>query len=536
MAWLKIYNFLNLIRQSAPRNATTSDGYLPFGAKDDWPIEWSRIISESPTGKSCLSTTQDFIEGDGFSGNELEDIKVNPSGETFWQIHAKCADSFGEFEGFALLIRYNVSGAVTEVEFLPFENCRLGKPDYNGFISKIYYNPFFGTVDYNSTDKKQTIIYDVFNPNSVKDQILRDKTKYKGQVLFVGTTTTLSRFYPKHEAVSGKKWMKTETSVADYHEDNMANGMLQPFMLIVKGNPFDPSNNPEFADYNGDGKPATASQEFDEIVSHNFMGAKRIGNMWVQWVNNNEEAPTVLTLPANNNGDLFNNLDTHSTKKITLAWKVPSILANINEGASLGGDGNLIRVSVKLMQQRVKRKQRYLTEAYKKFLPLMVTPYKEEVVITPYNPYPELEILDDKIWDALTPDEKREWITKNTDIILLDGDLAEPKTEPQISNAIQVTFPDNVVKTINKALEYADKMGLKCGGKAGREVAAAIVANKSMGLRQLKRVYSYLKRNERFANSPFNEGCDVILYNQWGGKPMFDFLDVKLKDFDAWLN
>ena len=538
MAWhFKIFDFVNLLRQPAPKNAITVDKYLPYGKDDNWPLEWSQIIQNSPTGRSCLSTVQDFIEGDGFSDGELEKRIVNPAGETFWQIHQKTSDSWGEFEGFAWLIRYNMSGQVTEIEFLPFENCRLGKPDSNGWIQKIYYNPFFGTREYSGFGKKQTIEYDAFNPKAVKEQIARDKDKYKGQVLYVATTTTLNRFYPHHEAISGKRWMRIEASVADYHDENLANGMLQPFMLLMRGNPNDPTTNPDYADYNGDGKPATVAQEFDEIVAENFMGAKRIGNMWVQWLNNGDEAPSVLNLPANNNGDLFNNLDNQSTRKITLSWKVPAVLANINEGASLGGDGNLIRVAVKLMQQRSVRKQRYLTEAYQKVLAIMAKPYVQDVKIVPYNPYPELEILDDKIWNAMTPEEQRKWIEDHTDIELTDNTVVEPsQPAPGITNAIPIEFTDSIKNTVKKSLEYSDKMGLKCGGTAGKSVAQMIIDGTPMGLRQIKRIYGYLKKNEQWADRPFQDGCQVILYNQWGGKAMFEYLDSKIKDIDKWLN
>lgn len=79
-------------------------------------------------------------------------------------------------------------------------------------------------------------------------------------------------------------------------------------------------------------------------------------------------------------------------------------------------------------------------------------------------------------------------------------------------------------------------MGLKCSTGGGRQVSQGIIENSNMGIRQLKRIHSYLKKRPQFANSPYNEGCEAISYQAWGGKEMFDFLDVKLKELDAWLN
>lgn len=539
MSWFKIYN---LFRQPAPRNAATIDKYLPFGNNDAFPLEWAKAVSDSPSASSCLSTIKDFIEGFGFSDTELEKLVVNSKGETFWQIHQKTVDDASEFYGFYWLLRFNALGTPTEWEVLPFQNCRLGKPDDVGYISKIYYNPFFGTSEYKTKNKDQTVIFDVFNPSVVKQQIAEQKDKFKGQVFFFGTTTPLSPYYPVNEAISSTKWMKIESGVSDYHEDNLNNGFLQPFMLVMKGNPSDPSSNPDYANENGEGIPATVAQEFDDVISKNFMGAKRVGNMFVQWVNNGEEAPTAVALPSNNNGDLFVTLDNQATKKITVAWKVPGILANISEGVSLGGDGNAVRVAVKLMQQRVIKKQRILTDNYQNILKIFKTPYTQDITIVPYNPYPEMEILDQKIWDALTVEEQREWINDNTEIELTEATetvTPEPSGEPvqaRITNSIPIAFNEKIKKTVKTALDYQDKMGLNCSSRGGKEISQSILDNKSMGYKQIKRIYNFLKKNEIHNNKPFNEGCNVILYNAWGGKDMADFLEQKLKDVDAWLN
>lgn len=553
MAWrFKIFNRItNLFRQQIDRSQVTYDRYIPYFDNegqyfDSFPLEWARTIQDSPSGSACLSTVQDFLKGYGFSDPDLEKRQVNSKGETFFQIHQQTADSFAQFDGWYWLLRYNRAGKITEIEVLPFENCRLGIPDDSGWIQNILYNPFFGTKLYKSSDKKQTVVYDVFNPAAVAAQQVRDGANYRGQVFFFGTTTAISRFYPISYAYSSKKWMQIESGISDYHEDNIDNGLLQPYILVMKGNPDAPSTNQDYQNTNN-GQPATVAQEFDGVMAENFMGAKRVGNVWVQWVNQTDEKPEVVALPTNANGDLFITLDNQATKKITVAWKVPAVLANIHEGVSLGGDGNQLRVAVKLMQQRSVNKQRILTDNYEIVLSLMSQPYSQEIAIAPYNPYPELEVLDDKIWEAMTPEERRQWINENTEIELLP-DAGTGVTEPaqeqtpnpvnvsRVTNAIPVGFPENVRAQVKKTLEYREKMGIQCGGKGGLQVAQAILDNESLGLRQLKRIYNYLKKNEKHDNSPLNEGCDVILHNAWGGREMRTFLESKLKDIETWLN
>jgi YHS domain-containing protein len=535
--WTQI--FTNTWRQPTKRNNLNFDQYLPyFDGNDNFPLKWHKAISESPSASSCVSTIQDFLEGFGFSDPQLEKRIVNTKNETVFQVHSKTCKDFGEFEGFCWLFRFDGSGNISEWEHLPFENCRLSKPDDRGFIPFILYNPFFGTSDYSSEKSKFTTPYHTYNPAAVNEQILKEKSKFKGQVFFFGTTTALSRFYPMPEAYSSVKWMGVETGVSDYHEDNINNGFLQPYILCMIGNPDEPITNPEGS---SDKKPITRAEEFDNLVSANFMGAKRVGNHMIHWVSSKEEAPFPVPLPTNSSGDLFLAVDTQATKKITIAFKVPAILANINEGVSLGGDGNMIRVAVKLMQQRVIKKQRMLTDAYGMVLKKFATPYVQEITITPYNPYPELEVLDDKVWNAISREEQRDWIEKNTEIELIDPIGTPPVTNGQqiaakYTNTIPMAFPEKVRAKIKKALEYQDKMGIKCSSTGGRMISEAILNNQNLGMRNLKRIYSYLKKRPEFENSLYSEGCNAIAYHSWGGKDMEDFLESKLKEVDAWLN
>ena len=541
--WNKIYGRATALFRQVTRVTSLEQGkYLPyFDHKDNFPLIWHQAISESPSATSCVSTIQDFLEGSGFSDQELEKKPINTHGQSMFQFHQKVCDDFAEYEGFAVLVRYSAAGAITELENIPFENVRLGKPDDTGYISKIYYNPFFGTADFRTIDDKTTKIFDCYNPAGVASQMESQGMAYKGQILFVGTTTALSRFYPLPEAYSSVKWMKIEAGVSDYHEDNINNGFLQPFMLAMLGNPNEPMGEPV------NGTQMTKGQAFDEMVAENFMGAKRVGNMWISWFAQESEIPKPIAFPSNNSGDLFLSVDTQATKKITIAFKVPAILANISEGVSLGGDANQIRVAVKLMQQRVVRSQRILTDAYAMLLAKFDPAYTNEVKIKPYNPYPELEMVDDKIWAEMTTDERRDWILENTAVeldVLADPQPAAPAPEQAAAeidqaifkNAIPIGFPEDIRNNIKRSLDYKTKMNIKCGSKIGNMLAEAIVNNNNLGLKHLKRIYSYLRRNKELHGRPFNDGCAVLEYNAWGGRAMEDYLEAKLKDVDLWLN
>ncbi|MDW0189612.1 MAG: hypothetical protein QOA70_08170 [Nitrososphaeraceae archaeon] len=95
----KVFNNLIWRQKSAPDQATF-EGYLPYFRDDKFPLNWHKLISESPSATSCVSTIADFLEGFGFSNTDQETQIVNSKGETFFNIHSKTCKSFAEFEGF----------------------------------------------------------------------------------------------------------------------------------------------------------------------------------------------------------------------------------------------------------------------------------------------------------------------------------------------------------------------------------------------------------------------------------------------------
>jgi len=162
--WTKIYSrATNLWRQQTRPGQLAENTYLPYFDSDNFPLQWHKAISESPSATACVSTIQDFLEGFGFSDPELEKKPVNSRGETMFQLHQKSCRDYGEFEGFVWHFMFNRAGKITEWSLLPFENCRLGKPDSHGYINKILYNPFFGTSEYRTVNQ-ETVIYDCYNP------------------------------------------------------------------------------------------------------------------------------------------------------------------------------------------------------------------------------------------------------------------------------------------------------------------------------------------------------------------------------------
>lgn len=538
-SFVKIYNLVT--REFAyTAQIDPNDKYIPFFENDNFPVELSNLVAGSPTATSCLSTLADFMTGEGFNhGEDLENKPLNNQGLKFFQYHNIMADSLAHDWGMASLVKYNQVGQITEIFDLPFGNCRLGVPDSNGVISTIRYNPYYGTGLYNRRDTKE---YDAFNPKAAVTQYTTAKSEnieWKGQIFWFGIRDKKHPFYPVPDYYSAKYWMRVEKNAGIYFDENLENGFLQDSVIKLIGDPNDPSGLKD-----GEGNDIPKGKAFDTEITKNFgKGAKTRHKLMAWWANNKEEFPELQSFPTGGNADLFRIQDDHATKKITIATKVPAILANISEGVSLGGDGNTIRAAVKLMQQRVKRPQGLLIDYYQSLLRNMAQPFTENITIVPYNPYPELESVDPQIWSELTLEEKRKWIEDHTEIELIEANLIETPapavpspTQPQqnqITNLYFDTYPEKAKKNVKRSLEWQEKFATKCSKTSGLMLSNAILEGKPLGPRDIKRLSRYLSKNVLSNDKAYDNSCEKVLFDAWGGAEMMTWANEKLKELNG---
>lgn len=532
---MRVYK--NLVRQEAtPTQKDYTKQIIPYGNNDNFPLRLARLVQNSPTASSCIDTKVDFIEGSGFSDPNLSDKIINGRGERFGDIHALNSDAFGTFEGFAINVKYNSEGKPSELYSVPFEYCRFGIPDTYGVIGQIHVNPHFGDGEWRETD---TEIYDSYNPDPevVLLQQARDtspdngKCIYKGQILYVGTTGPLSRFYPAPKYYSCKNWMAIDEAISGFHKHNIDNGFFQSVLFKMIGEENAPSTHPDdqkWDDATNQYVPIpgrTLGYRFN-IEMQKFTGWEKAGNVMVLWAAMKEAMPELQAFPATTNSELFKTLSDLTTEQIARATKVPAILANISSGASLGGDGNIIRASVKLMQQRVIKTHAMFERVYKGLLSKMAEPFNGDVKILHYNPFPELEKIDPLIWAALSLPEQRKWIKKNTEFELVE---AEPATTPaptvtnKFSNISYSNYPEKAKQLAKKAKDFREKTGSNCGGKGGREMTDDIIAGKPLSFKAIKRIYNFLNKNQVHKSKVFSDSCEAVLYQGWGGDEMLNW-------------
>lgn len=395
-----------------------------YGDDDALPLRIAKLVQDSPATSACLKTISQFIKGSSFSDKSLMKVKINGT-QTLWDLHCWLSDTLPIFEGFSVNFKYNANNKITLAYPIEFESCRFLKPeDTDPDIKCIVYNPYFGTAEY---QKKYTQHYPVFNISKIQEEVQSYGAKYRGQIYYYGKTKPLYRFYPVPDYWSAKKWIEIDAKIQEFHAENLENGFFQSVLMTVIGNPNDWSKNPRLQEtYDDNGVKKTRStktvgEEFNDQMSNSFSGSKKAGNVMVQWALNQDQIQKIQAFPNNTNADLFIALQDLTTKNLTIATGVPSILANISEGVSLGSAGSEIQKAIELMQSRVAEWQSVLVQFYNEILlPNLESPVTGRVDIVNFTPVSQKIEIEDKFWDVLNENEKRNFIRKSFPNIQLD--------------------------------------------------------------------------------------------------------------------
>ena len=438
----KVFNYLggaisNLMKQQPTSDKEdTSKGIINWEAqgsrRNDFPQQLVNNIQNSPVASSCIDTWHDFLVGDGFVNQEVNNLTINPQGDTLYMLMDKLAQDLANFEGFCFHVSYNLNGEITELHYQPFEQTRLGMIEA-GEVTNIKTNPYFGIP--REYEDKYTKTYYPFNPDPehVKEEIQEHnrlvakgekKGKYCGQIFWFSIERALSRIYPKPFFYSANKWFEVDAQIQEFHERNISNNFLLSVVMNVWGNPDAPARDEDAEKDNYE----TVGEVFNQQMAEALGGSKSGGIALVNWMQNAEDKIDITAFPSNTHHELFLKLQQLVTDQIATATKVPPVLASIQTAGKLGDTTDIIN-SVKVMQARVQKKQSILTDelfrVMRIFRPFVSAGYtRDDMYLTKYA---MVDLLPEKALEDLTLEERRKHWKENFN---LDIDLVEIEAEP----------------------------------------------------------------------------------------------------------
>lgn len=332
-----------------------------YGADNLYPQNISAIAASSGTAKVCLNRYVKFIEGNGFKNVGFAENIVNRNGDTPDSILHLLSKDVADFSGIALHVNYNLMGQIIEVQYVPFENCRLEEEDENGHVSHILIHPDWRgkktrsgitiKVDSNNVDH-----IDIFNPK--KEVVLSQIEKaggieyYKGQILWASMDGFFT--YPLAIYDSVITEMSTDEGLSNIKNRNARNNFLMACMLVVKkGAPH--------VDENGN-EVEVRMIEADDLKK--FQGDTNGNKIMLVELENDEEKPEVVNFSVANYDKDFTVTENSTVERIYAAFGQELFYA-IRIG-KLGFSGQVMCDAYEYYAGQVTNEQRFIERAFDK--------------------------------------------------------------------------------------------------------------------------------------------------------------------------
>lgn len=332
-----------------------------FGGDNLYPQTLRNIIAASSTGSECAERFANFIEGNGFREISFSETVVNRRGDTTDDIHALVCNDVADIDGLALHVNYNLLGEIAELNYVPFENCRLLEEDANGYVAKIAIHPDWTGKKTRSgkplrVDKAHIDFIDVFNP--CKDVVLAQIEaaggieNYKGQILWISGAGR--NIYPRSRADRVVTEMSTDEGLSNVKYRNVRNNFLPSGMVITKRG--------QRIDKEGE-TPDDEDSGFSDMLRQ-LQGDTNAAKLLEVEIEADEEKPEFIPLKTANYDKEFTVTDSSTVERIYSAYgQEPWYCIRIGK---VGFSGDILEDAFEYYNSIVSKQQRMIERAFQK--------------------------------------------------------------------------------------------------------------------------------------------------------------------------
>lgn len=371
----------DLRKKSSKRIDTTyvsSLGIQTYGEDNLYPQVLNNIIAASSTGSGCVERLANFIEGNGLRNLDLSELVINRKGDTMDDLHTLICSDVAKFNGFAIHVNYNIFGQIVELQYVPFENCRLVEEDDNGYVSHIVLHPdWSGAKTRNGkllrVDKRNCDYINVFNPTKevVMAQIeaVGGIEYYNGQLLWVSMAGKNTYPTGKGDAVATE--MSTDEGLSNVKYRNVRNNFLPAAMIITKRG----SNLENYSD-----RPSMQGDDFSDTLVH-LQGDTNAGKLMEITLENDEEKPEVVHLNAQNYDKEFTVTDSSVIERIYSAFGQEAWYC-IRIG-KVGFSGDILEDAFEYYNSIVSKQQRLIERTFRAIFKHWHTPVADDFSVEP---------------------------------------------------------------------------------------------------------------------------------------------------------
>jgi len=311
-------------------------GILNYDLDNAYPQRMLELVASSPTAKDCWSKRAKFIGGNGFEQPDLGKQVVNAKGLTLAKLLKAVATDKALFTGFGIHINYNANFKVASVNYVRFEDIRLGDTDSPETADKYALYADWGRKTWKNITRSKITFLDKYNPDpaAIKQQVTRAGgwAQYKGQLYYFNPEVD---DYPLIEADSVWEDFETEAGIKIFNNREVTTGFLPSTMLFMQSRREEADNSRPDSDeqhyYN------TPSQLERDLGT--FQGAKSAQKIIVIEYEDESSKPEFQPYSIQNNDKLFETTERSVEARIIKGFSVPKELINSENSSGLSNGG-----------------------------------------------------------------------------------------------------------------------------------------------------------------------------------------------------
>jgi len=307
-------------------------GILNYDLDNAYPQRMLELVASSPTAKDCWNKRTKFIGGMGFEQADLGKVVINSKGLTLAKLLKAVAADKALFTGFGIHVNYNAAYKAASVNYVKFEDIRIGDTDSPETADKFALYADWGRKTWKNIMRSKITFLDKYNPDPavIKQQVIAAGgwDKYKGQLFYFNPEVD---DYPLIEADSVWEDFETEAGIKIFNNREVITGFLPSTMLFMQSRREEADNSrPDDGEQTFINQPSQLEKDLGQ-----FQGTKSAQKIIVIEYEDESQKPEFKPYTIQNNDKLFETTERSVEARIIKGFSVPKELINAEKSSGL---------------------------------------------------------------------------------------------------------------------------------------------------------------------------------------------------------
>lgn len=314
-----------------------------WGDNNAYPDYILSLYKASPTLKTCVDGTRDYIVGDDvkiMALNGLDENIINKRGDNIREQVQFISRDLELYGGFALQVIRNLAGEIAEIYPIDIRFIRT-----NSECNVFYYSEDWGK----GYGRKRVITYPAFMPNLNWSSLDDDARQlHSSSILYVKEEK--SQVYPMSKFIASVPDCEIEKNIALYHINNL-NNCFAPSVLV---------------NFNNGIPTSEIQEEIEKYLTEKFTGVQNQSRVMICWNENKDAQTTIREIKVDDFAAKYDALSKSSKERIFMSFRAnPNLFGIATE--SNGFNSEEYESAFKLFNRtQVKPAQRLICDAYDK--------------------------------------------------------------------------------------------------------------------------------------------------------------------------